>query len=897
MAEANFKATSPEVILAHESFQSLSEALSVGLRRPAQGVKECRAGGSRSSRSDFAAQAAKAVDESARISGTPNTYAEMLVSLDSECEAKLEVGEYRKMKKNKKTKKQNGVLCNKVLSYQYAAKLVGGGGCGAFWQGMFRDRAGKRMSLSTFLAGVIQVGLKAGHLRSRPKALTLIGHWTLADLAMFSDFPKLKLRFDSIRNTYLTLSRPLKVKVTLGGHAYIVLVTLRDSMLLTPGASQSLASLGALLGLEKVELGDGQIERMEELQARDPELFQRYAMRDTQICLAHAERLRQLNLELTGVAGVPVTLSSLGVHYLLRLWKDADLCTDAILGTREEHERVWNHKTGCSLPRKRRVSHPRRHLHEAMATECYSGGHNVGYTFGAGLPGPWSDLDLASAYTAVMSLLGMPDWDLARVTLDLADFGPGTFGFAWVKFFFPGDTRFPSLPVRTDHGLVFPLTGASYCCASEISLALSMGATVEILHGVVIPCDDSVHPFEMFVAECTRRRGAFPKGDVNNALWKELGNSTYGQLAQGTRPKRRFDSRSGQHHALPPGRISNPFMAAWITSFVRAVVGEILHSLPRTASVCSVTTDGFLTNASASDITAATTGPLCQLFSAARLRLTGNPQVLEAKHQILQPLGIRTRGQATLVPDGDHEVVLAKAGIKPPMKDKTAQNDWLVGLFVNRDADTRVTYSQLRSLQDLYRDGGDLVSLTVERRASLDYDFKRDPIGECMRDIRGVPHLAFDTRPWPDVDAFLECRAHWEVFRRQRVLKTITDLEDFRAFCLTPQGRSVRTTAPRGGVKVALRIFLRAWTRNRWGLDSTVMNYPELAYWLTAAGYPCRREDVENAQRSSTKLLEHSVPGTPAVLKFIAVVTAQFPGFEGHHLLLPDAAPGQFPRL
>ena len=44
------------------------------------------------------------------------------------------------------------------------------------------------------------------------------------------------------------------------------------------------------------------------------------------------------------------------------------------------------------------------------------------------------------------------------------------------------------------------------------------------------------------------------------------------------------------------------------------------------------------------------------------------------------------------------------------------------------------------------------------------------------------------------------------------------------------------------------------------------MNYPELAACLSAAGYPCRREDVENAQRSSTKLVQNSVVGTPAVL-------------------------------
>ena len=44
---------------------------------------------------------------------------------------------------------------------------------------------------------------------------------------------------------------------------------------------------------------------------------------------------------------------------------------------------------------------------------------------------------------------------------------------ARVSFKFPDDTRFPSLPVRAgDRGLIYPLSGVSYCTGAELVVAL-----------------------------------------------------------------------------------------------------------------------------------------------------------------------------------------------------------------------------------------------------------------------------------------------------------------------------------------------------------------------------------------------------------------------------------------
>ena len=61
-------------------------------------------------------------------------------------------------------------------------------------------------------------------------------------------------------------------------------------MLLAPARS-SLAKLGAVIGLEKIELPPGVIVRMDLLQRDDPKLFERYALRDAEIAAHYYVRI------------------------------------------------------------------------------------------------------------------------------------------------------------------------------------------------------------------------------------------------------------------------------------------------------------------------------------------------------------------------------------------------------------------------------------------------------------------------------------------------------------------------------------------------------------------------------------------------------------------------------
>lgn len=773
---------------------------------------------------------------------------------------------------------------NAILSYQlFALDALGGP-----WRVIYYPKR-ERYGLPELLASVVLEGLAQKRIMRWPNSVCLVAHFTLADLTALNRFKDMKRFFDAVRRTYVTLKDAVNVRIwDAQRHDHSVKVILRDSLLLAPNGKQSLADLGTLVGCAKIELEDDEIENMEALLVSNPDRFREYAERDPEICVRYAVKMLELNHEITDKAEVPATLSGMGVSFLVRLWEELSIDRHAILGTEIIKEKPWSDQLQRRVRKKKIVPLAERFLYESFATECYHGGRNEQYIFGAGEEGVWSDWDLAGAYTTAMSVIGMPDWKAIRQTRDIDDFQPHTLGFARIRFRFPVATRFPCLPVRTPNGLIFPLEGESYCCSPEVYLALRLGAQIEIVNGISLPASFDVRPFEAFVLACTQRRKQYEKGSLDELLWKEIGNSTYGKTAQGLRRKRVFDSRSGQHVELPPSQITNPYFAGYTTALVRAVLGEILATLPLNRTVCNATTDGFLTNATDDEVLAATEGPLCRLFAQARLRICGDITVVECKHRVAQPLGWRTRGQATLKAIENEKPVLAKAGLKPPMKDKEQHNQWIVDTFVNRTGDSKQTVSMLRNLPEIWKHGGDLVAKDIVRRVNMDFDFKRRPVNPATRPVQGVEHLSFDTLPWRSVDEFTACREQWEQFRAstQVVLKTPDDLarfEDYRAVDVTKAG--LKRSKKDAALTLAKRMFLRVYTRSAWGLDAKAMSYAELARWLTEQGYPTTKEDVENAKRPNAKLVAHVVPPTPAVQKFVERLAAQFPQFDSARLL------------
>lgn len=780
----------------------------------------------------------------------------------------------------------DGGTTNNLLSYQFCLITAEG-----TITGIHYPEEGARLKLCHFVGGILQLARDHEMIVEWPEEVCLACHFSIADLPGFSDQEKLFKKLDSVRKTFLTLKEQVPLHCyDRSRHPHPVRLEVRDSMLLAPEGAKSLSALGAILGLEKIELAKGCIERMDELLKSDQPLFERYAIRDAEIAAFYVLRMLALHQKLLGKAIVPTTLSSIGISLLLKSWVDNGIDANDVLGREVVTEKRWNGKH--IVPIKKTVSKSDPHLAEALAVECFSGGRGEQYFFGASDIGNWKDFDLCGAYPTALSLLGQPDWDKMSESRSLEDYTPTTFGFARVTFEFPPSTRFPSLPVRTENGLLFPLRGESYCCAPEIYQARAMGARVTIRQGVIFPMDRSVKPFGEFIELTTRERSRHPKGSLENQFWKEMCNATYGKLAQGLRPRRCFDSRNNEYRELPHSRITNPYHAAWVTSFVRAVLAEILAELPRDVSVSNVTTDGILCNASEDQMRACINGPLCDLFRIGRKAITGMEELLEIKNEVKQVLGMRTRGQVTIEPCEGKKIVLAKCGVQISATTKENQNAKLLKRFRVRKVTSKIRCKNLRTLGEICRNGGDLTSKPRSYRAlRLDYDFKRRAIDPEERILIDRPHVFFETVPWGTVQEADRCRKEWAEFSKGRkvVMRSLQDFHDFEEYRAIGQRPDGLRRPPKGGVrKIAVRMFLRALCRDQLGLEKNLMSYSEVAGIITSLGVKTSREDVENAARKSSIFLLASVPRTAETVQLFVQLRQQFPLFEYEALLEPE---------
>lgn len=512
-----------------------------------------------------------------------------------------------------------------------------------------------------------------------------------------------------------------------------------------------------------------------------------------------------------------------------------------------------------------------------------------------------------------MATIGRPDWAKLYYTGDKSMFTLQTFGFACVDFRFPDHTRYPTLPVRSENGIIFPLAGRSYCAAPEICLAMELGCDIRIRQGVIIPQDLNDRVFFPFIKDSIRRREE-AESPIEKAFWKEVTNSCYGKAAQGLRNKRVFDLRTKKSEKVGASAITNPFYAAYITSFVRAAVGEIMNALPADRVVFSVTTDGLNTNATDDEMTAAKEGPILRLYKQTVLDLTGKDEVLTEKHSVKQLLGWRTRGQATIKPgEGSEETryVLAKAGIRPPMeyREVDEQNGYMLKLFFERSPKTMIDIEVHTTMADMIRHGSDLVSKKSTKRASMEYDFKCCPKSVAMAavtlpDGSRVEHVAFSTKPWRDISEFKMVRAMWEDYWRSGegvCLKTAEVFSDFA------EHFEMMKSLPNGKTKYFRRVdksrlqrlrrdLCRAYKQGMAGLpkmaEHSAREFADILNSTSMAkhGVETKVADMENGKRSAFS--PSSTPPTKEVLKVIRELRVHFPRLD-QTVLVGSIAPDQ----
>jgi len=732
---------------------------------------------------------------------------------------------------------------NEILSYQYSCKIVDVDKklSREKWNGIILPESSHqkdRLTISEFLEFAIGHGIEKFPHINFPREIYLVAHFTRADIPGFKDFKddnnnqRSNLNLENIRNTFINVKQDIGITL----HDYedknrlIKLdVKVRDTITLAPTGKAKLEDLGEVLDFKKIKLHKDENKElnfkrnMKLFMETDWIKFKEYAIRDAEICLLYTETMIHLYNEETGRFKLPITLTQIGVDLIQQHWKKIGVDPLEIVGKEEVRERYFSKKNNRYINQKKIVSKKNLYRVTDFITECYHGGRNEQFWFGPSYNDVWYDYDLTSAYPSAMCLIGNADWNQIKYLSKIEDVlfqkshpdryrYPADLVFAEVKFEFPDNIRFPCLPVRTNNGLIFPKKGNSTTHISEIILAHKLGAKLEFEYGIEIVNErfgkdkTKGRPFREFTKICVDKRNEHPKKSLRNLFWKELVNSTYGKTAQGLRERRIYDLRDEETKRLQESKITNPAYASYITAFCRGALSEIMNNLPQNVDVFSVTTDGFLTTATQSEMKKATNGVLCKYYKSSRKFLTGDDEIYEIKHIIRRPLGWRTRGQSTIEPsqktdwilntnqsdlkNESMKYILAKGGIKlSHLLTKKEETREINKLFFDRTPNQKMDVKLGLGIRDMYTMGRDFVDRTMIKRLSMEYDWKRKPnfVGEVeinIEDIKCKKHIFFSTKPWETVDQFNKVRIYWEEYNKdtRHNIKTLDNYNNFRDY-------------------------------------------------------------------------------------------------------------------
>ncbi|MGM8526325.1 hypothetical protein [Enterobacter asburiae] len=821
--------------------------------------------------------------------------------LDVSSELHLDIGFDTEYVYNPQTKQ------NDILSYQSYVVLPDGTGVPGI---LYPASAHKkdRLSLKNFLAKTLTPLLKNEQINEWPGSITLYAHFLRADVASFSDFwSDHKILLKGIRSTVSSFKNRYgidfdEVENRREKNSLITFdkrtspprcsnVTFTDTLLITPGG-MGLAECGQLLGLPKLTIpAPYSISDMRQYLKGDRRGFEAYAVRDAEIAVRYALQVKSFCTESLMIERVPTTIGAMAVSRFLKTIDESGISSEICMGTRTVSKQCWNPDTQGFRTVKTRQSIPARELYETFPINCYHGGRNECYMMGITPEREWYDYDLAGAYTTGLLDILQPDYDNIFHSRNPEDYCGHVMGFALVSFQFPDSVRFPCLPVRTEQfGLFFPLAGESWATAPEIALALSLGAEITIQQGIIVPWRmDEPHDatnlrkqecsvFLPFVQQVRENRNRHDKGSLEEKFWKEIGNSLYGKLAQGLHAKTAFDTARGLNSPLPPSSVTQPFFAAHVTGFVRAVVGELMNALPPNATVVSVTTDGFLTDVSLENIDMS--GPLSSRFQALCDIADPGSSMLTCKHQVRQLVAMKTRGQLTYKESEGFPIVHARAGVKPPADiPRDDYNRYMVVLYMNRAPGQKLRRGSLISTRDMWLNESDLVAVESEIRLNLEFDFKRQLITPTMNE----GHLLMHSRPWDDMSQALKQRQLFDDWRQTHALKDEADWEDWCDFLycrnvFTPLKLKVGQNR---SDDVLVRLFLRALAQHQWGLtpdDRKRQTSVEIAAWLVEAGYSVTPSDVKNAGRAKLPpIIFDSL--TARMNRLMDLIKLVYPGF------------------
>ncbi|GAB3692016.1 hypothetical protein GCM10027595_03460 [Corynebacterium nasicanis] len=659
-----------------------------------------------------------------------------------------------------------------------------------------------------------------------------------------------------------------------------ITLTIRDTMAHSPDGHQSLRALGEACGVEKRDVPDEMLSRMDVYRRDHFTDFLEYGINDSVIVVEYMARM-------WGEAAVPpITLGGGAARAMVETGKGY-LCLTSSKDFRRVFSGLVNEDVGVepveegdklSFYAKRRrvpVDGAAAQLMAAFAS-AYHGGLNS-----CPVPGYYEtrtiDVDAQNAYPTAMSIVEDLDFETGciedviherELTFDDVP-SPVSPVVAFVSFEFPDDVRYPCIPVYTDNTLIYARNSegiaGTWVTGPELWLALAMGARVFAQIGFLGrrlkgPDDGRSltlrHGVRSLIDDRNRAKEIHGKGSLEERTLKTAVLTIYGKTAQDVAAQRAWNALAQEMDAVGGSAITSPYHAAMTTALVRAQLHATMQQLhERGYTTYSVTTDGFITDATLEVVEGLDLYGLADHLREAREFLATDPSVWEVKHEQDTLLNFVTRGNVTI----DETGVCAHAGLKFGGVDPDSYEDreLLIETVVTREGRVQNNYTGFSTFKELSRveQRKDFGVREVRRTVSLDYDLKRRPVMPTMTPVTvtisdgtkwGVTN--FETEPWDRVEDAIRGRTIARGIAKSGCLRTVAEWKSWEVKNTYGKGRRIVT--PQRAVLMSIVMAHRQGVVNIPTLSDTNLTVAERLEWLSEWGLgTVSRGDWDNARR------------------------------------------------
>jgi len=706
--------------------------------------------------------------------------------------------------------------------------------------------AGHRLSsykmISLFLQDLSVLGVRIGPCDKESNGKKVIcylsAHYSIIDLSTFYDVKSLLKQTDTVRRSQTTALQPISIKVWDKNRNYYQdwLIVLRDTMHLAPAGS-SLEKLANAMNKIKLSLPDGYDKNdMSKLLKEQEEEYMLYSTNDATLTLDYLKVMYP-----DDNTAIPVTLGSEGSN----LFRQKIMALNK--WSKEEFNYQFRGLDSIKTDRKSVLTARKEAVSILeIASHAYMGGRNECFAHGICKDDKgWNDYDLNGAYPSAMALLSNPDFSkISVLTGDIFRIGPLDYTFGLVDFEFPQDTAYPCLPIkdREGRGLIFVKSGRTYASAPELYLALKLGAKIKWVQGGIQVGTTGRYDMKTALTDLLIKRAEakqiYGKGSVQETKMKELINSVYGKMAQGLEKKRSYSTRSDSVKDMPLSSITQPLIAAMITSIVRATVTAAMCQLnDLNYRIASVTTDGFLCNASLDTVKSLDMYGFRDALAKTRLDIVGDDTIWELKHSAKTLIMIATRGGFGIGRIRENKLPAAKAGYKPEpgffelYADNS--NNELSKRFLGRKGRLDMAFNKLPSPKEYYRKGADGIGNKEQKNIEWEFDLKRKPADikeeEIIIDNEQFKHVTYNTLAWNNMTEFNDARAIKKSHPELYPLKTSNAV--FTLDTMIKDKQSARESgmliqnANRGGIyRTAVISYLRAIASGKETIPAWMLN-------------------------------------------------------------------------